>query len=61
MDLWIRRDVTDRQGTCGAESRSPAGLQGATWPQCLRETLSCALGLAARYIKTGPSVTESAL
>lgn len=48
-------------GTCWVESRSLVGLQGAERPLCPRATLPCALGLAARYIKTGASVTESAL
>lgn len=43
------------------QSRSVGGLQGAERPLCPGATLPCALGLAARYIKTGASVTESAL
>lgn len=43
------------------ESWSFTGLQGAEWPQCPRATLPGAVCLAARYIKTGASVTESAL
>lgn len=62
--LWIY-DLTWSDRLAGAlvewGSRSLAGLQGAEWPLCPRATLPCALGLAARYIKTGASVTESAL
>ena len=61
FDLWGGQIGRGRGGTCWAESRSLAGLQGAERPRCPRATLPCAPGLAARYIKTGASVTESAL
>lgn len=46
---------------CWVESSSLSGLQRAERPLCPWVILPCALGLAARYIKTGASVTESAL
>lgn len=64
--LWIyaltQMALTDWQGhLLNWEQVSLPGLWGAELPLCPRATLPCAVGLAARYIKTGASVTESAL
>lgn len=60
MGSWydINRQIG---GACWVESSSLSGLQRAERPLCPWAILPCALGLAARYIKTGASVTESAL
>lgn len=54
-EVWqIGRAIVELRADLSPASRGQSG------PQCPRERV-CALGLAARYIKTGASVTKSAL